>query len=418
MISEHADPLARLGAKEVGGQNVYVYNLAKELGQIGWEVDIFTRWDTTSKQRVVRLGKGVRVIRVKAGPRRYIPRDHLTRYLREFTDDIVGFKNENKLNYDLIHTHYWMSGWVGLKLAKLWEVPIVVTYHSLGYLRYHALKSYKQHAPDSKFFTLRITWERQLAAQADSVLATSPYEKADLLKYYNAPEGTITVIPVGVNFDAFKPLLQSTARRHLKISARDKVILYVGRMEWRKGVGTLIVAFADFLKTRDDPERYRLILVGRTIGPERPEVNRLKKIAHEQGVSQHVTFVGSKEKRAVHYYYAAANLVVVPSYYEPFGIVPLEALSTGTPVVASKVGGLQYTSKDEVTGRLVTPRSPRHLAQALAEVTDKEDGYRQKIKRHAKLVLRRQFSWEAIARVADRHYKAVIKNKKADQRIK
>ena len=375
MISEHADPVARLGSKETGGQNVYVYNLAKQLGALGWEVDVFTRLDSANEQRVVRFARRCRVIRVASGPKRYVPRDHLFQYLPDFVDGIVSFKKAHNLSYDIIHAHYWMSGWSGLKLKKLWEIPLVGTYHSLGYIRYHSLKEHKEQKIDSEFFRFRIKWEKQLAREADLVITTSPYEKEDLAKYYDATSANLVVVPAGINPASFHPINQTIARKHLGLDPVKKVVLYVGRLEWRKGIGTLIAAFAKLAKTTEKDSAV-LIIVGRTDGNEANEVSRLKKLAHDLGIASLVRFVGSKEKKQVRLFYSAANVCAVPSYYEPFGIVPLEALACGTPVVASSVGGLQMTSVDGTTGHLVAPRTPELLAAALKDVLDNETTYR------------------------------------------
>lgn len=412
MISEHADPLAKPGSKEVGGQNVYVLNLARALSKIGWEVDVFTRWDSPKKQRVIKFAQRARVIRVTAGPRHYIPRDELFKYLPDFVDDIVRFRKENGINYDLIHSHYWMSGWCGLKISNLWGIPLISTYHSLGYIRYSALKNFENYNVENKFFKLRLHWEREIAKLSSKVVATSPYEQNDIMKFYGGNSKKIKIIPAGIDPKNYYPLNHATARKSLNIVDCENIILYVGRIEWRKGIGTLIVALSELSKIDENMyEKTRLIIVGRTRGPESKEVKRLKKIAQQFGVLQKITFTGSKDVSDLRKYYSAANVCVVPSYYEPFGIVPLEALACNCPVIASKVGGLQYTVKDGIAGYLVPPRNVSQLATAINRVLEDNSGFRQKVMKYTNKSLLKKFVWNSIAKDISSLYKRTIKDK-------
>ncbi|MEX0594547.1 MAG: glycosyltransferase [Patescibacteria group bacterium] len=409
MISEHADPLARPGSKEVGGQNVYVYNLARALSKIGWEVDVFTRWDNPNKQRVIKFAQRARVIRVKSGPRHYIPRDELYKFLPDFVDDVVSFKKENNLNYDLIHTHYWMSGWCGLKISSLWDVPMVATYHSLGYVRFHTLKAFKKHSPDNDFFRKRISWEKKIAQLSDSVLSTSPYEREDITKYYGVSSHNIAVIPAGIDAKTYYPINKSVARRTIQRPADEKIVLYVGRIEWRKGIGTLISALAKVIEAKKiDTSNLKLLIVGRTVGPEKKEVKRLKQLAQHLGIAERIIYTGSKDASQLRHYYSAADVCVVPSYYEPFGIVPLEAMACGTPVIASKVGGLRYTVKNKKAGLLVPPRNPKGLSRAINNILGNEDHYIKSVSQYARDVVLKEFVWPAVAKEASNLYKKII----------
>lgn len=409
MISEHADPLAKPGSKEVGGQNVYVYNLARSLSKIGWEVDVFTRWDNPKKLRVVKFAQRARVIRVAAGPRNYIPRDELFKYLPDFVDDIIKYKKENKANYDLVHSHYWMSGWCGLKISRLWDIPLISTYHSLGYIRYNALKDFKRHNAENDFFKLRLHWEKEVAKYSNVILATSPFERSDILKYYNGDKKKIEIIPAGIEPKNFYPLNSTIARKSLNINENENIILYVGRIEWRKGIGTLIVALSELSKI--DAEKFensRLIIVGRTKGPERKEVKRLKDTAQKFGVLHKISFAGSKDISELRKYYSAANVCVVPSYYEPFGIVPLEALACNCPVIASKVGGLQFTVKNKHAGYLIPPRKPHHLANAIKHLLN-DNSIKQRVMSYTDKVVLKKFIWSSIAQEMNKLYINTIK---------
>lgn len=410
MISEHADPLAPPGAKETGGQNVYLYHLAKELSKRGMYVDVYTRWDKGNKNEVVRFAKRARVIRVVSGSKHYIPRDHLFKYLPDFVDGIVAFKNKNKLAYDLIHSHYWMSGWSGLKLSELWHIPLTTTYHSLGYVRYHTLRRYKEQTFDSKFFQFRVEWEKILSQNA-SVIATSPFEKNDLIKHYNASAQNVTVIPAGIDLRMFRRVHRSTARKRIGLDAQAITIMYAGRIEWRKGIATLLYSIPKLLQKNPNLKKnLKLLIVGRkSSGAERKEVERLKSIILALKIQKYIHFVGSKNRTEMKYYYSAADVCAVPSYYEPFGLVPLEAFSCQCPVVASKVGGLQYTIHHDKTGLLVPPRDPDALARAMDDVIQNRSKYVSEISKFSNNELKHEFSWEAVAKEMVAYYDKLIK---------
>lgn len=411
MISEHADPVARPGAKEAGGQNVYVHQLAKEMGRRGWYVDIFTRWDNSQKRQVIQASQRVRVIRIKSGPKKYVSRDHLFDYMPEFAKNISLFIEKHKLVYSLIHAHYWMSGWSGLKLKEKYRIPLFMTYHSLGYVRYHTLKKYKM-VSDSEFFRFRIKWERELAEKSDVVVATSPFEKQDIIRYYDVKAKNTIIIPVGIDPKMFKQVEAAHARTKIGQSLHGYIILYVGRIEWRKGIGTIISALGKLTASKTGKYRHhniRLLIVGRKVGPEAKEVRRLIRLAKTNGVADRIQFLGSKDQNKLHYYYSAANICVASSYYEPFGIVPLEALSSGVPVVASKIGGLQYTSVDGKTGKLVPPRNPVKLAEAIDEVLENEKKYRRSVRQYAQTTLKKEFTWPKIAVRMEQAYNKEVK---------
>jgi D-inositol-3-phosphate glycosyltransferase len=406
MISEHADPAASPSARESGGQNVYVSHLACEMGRLGWEVDIYTRWDSKTKVQVLSLAPRVRVIRIKSGPKRFVPRDHLFQYLPEFVDNIIAFKRENKLEYDLVHSHYWMSGWSGRKLSVLWEIPLVMTYHSLGYLRYHALKKFEPARADTDFFRFRIGWEHALAEESDLVICTSDYERADLIKHYTS-DARIEVVPAGINSKLFHPVQKNSARRRLGIDQQKTIILYAGRLEWRKGVGTLISSIQNLRKKNEFENGLQVLIVGRTTGADKKEYQRLKELAEKQGVAQYITFVGATDREEMKYFYSAADVCVVPSYYEPFGQVPLEAFSCHCPVIASRVGGLQYTVTED-TGYLVPPRRADSLAVALDHVLRNKEQYREKAIKFAREVIPHKFTWNVVSKQIEAHYLYLI----------
>lgn len=373
MISDHADPLAKIGSKESGGQNIYVMNLASFLAHAGLEVDVYTRWDRASKKEVVEVQPGFRVIRVKAGPRAYMPRDNFLEVIREFTTNIKARIERENLQYDSIFSNYWFSGIIGLKLAKSYRLPQVHVYHSIGKIRFETLKKQSEPSPEvCEFFAKRIKWEQKIAEQVTTIITTSPVEQAEIIKLFKVSIDKITCIPVGVDTRLFHPYPRAVVRKKVKVSPDVPLILYVGRLEWRKGIGTLLYAFKNLPERWDNAE---LLIVGggpskKTDGQDAQEYKRLVAMAKELGIENRVRFVGARSQKQIVAYYSAADVCVVPSYYEPFGIVPIEAMACGTPVVASRTGGLQFTVQDSITGYLAEPRNYRDLAQKIAVVLE------------------------------------------------
>jgi D-inositol-3-phosphate glycosyltransferase len=365
-ISEHASPLATLGGVDSGGQNVYVGELARNLVELGYHIDIFTRWDNNALPEIIHWIPGVRVIHVKAGPVEVLEKEKLLPFMGEFINSMVAFINAAAESYDLIHANFWMSALVATELKKIFHIPFVVTFHALGYVR-------KLHQGDcDKFPAERIEIEKQIVQEADQIIAECPQDKEDLIQYYDARNSTITIIPCGFNPHEFYPLDRFLARMVLKLDHSEKLILQLGRMVPRKGVDTVIRAFS---KVRNAGLSIRLVIVGgetdESDDEKNPEIRRLREIAHSEGVSDSVTFTGRKTRDILRYYYAAADLFITTPWYEPFGITPLEAMACGTPVIGSNVGGIKYSVEDGKTGYLVPPQNEEALAEKiLASLSD------------------------------------------------
>jgi len=370
LISDHADPLAEVGSKEAGGQNIFVYYLASFLGRLGVSVDVFTRWDKKNKKEVVHLNNYLRVIRVKAGPKRYIPRDSFLDVVDEFAENILKRIKQEKNYYDIIHTNYWFSGIIGLKITQIIKRPLVHVYHSIGQVRFDSLSKLKLPKGENEIFKKRLMAEKEIARKADRIIATSPVEKKIIKKLFRINEKKIDVITIGVDTKIFKPIKKGKARKLLGFENKKKIIIYVGRIEWRKGIGTLIYAFREVVKHFPKSKLY-IIGGGNSKAAQKldsAERERLKNIIKELNLGNRVSLLGSKKQKKLYQYYSASDVCVVPSYYEPFGIVPLESMACGTPVVASKTGGLQFSVKDGITGHLAKPRNYKDLAKKIITV--------------------------------------------------
>ncbi len=403
MLSAHTCPLAMLGGRKTGGMNVYVRELSRELGRRGWAVDIFTHAESLTRPIVIQMARNVRVVHVVAGPVKHIGRYELYRYLPEFAKNILDFADSEGIAYNLIHSHYWLSGLVAQRLREAWGIPFVQMFHTLG-----ALKNQVAETDADRERAVRIESEARLMHLADSIVAATPLDKHHMVEHYRANPAKIRVIPCGVNLKLFRPLSRTEARRELGLRADHHVLLYVGRIEPLKGLDTLFHAVARLMARRPEwRARTELIVVGGGTAPSAEgwteEMARLRHLRHQLGLHDVVIFLGAQDQETLPYFYAAADAVVMPSHYESFGLVALEAMACGTPVVASRVGGLTHTVVDGVTGFLVPPKSPNALASRLERLLE-DAALRRRMGQNG-IRRARQFGWPAVADRVERLYR-------------
>jgi D-inositol-3-phosphate glycosyltransferase len=351
LISAHTSPLATLGGRETGGMNVYVRETAVELARLGHAVDVFTR-DDGSMPVIQSPAPGVRVIALEAGPRAPVEKEDLPQHLPGFLNALRAFREREELRYGAVHSHYWMSGWVGRHLQRLWDVPHVAMFHTLGEVKRRA-------RVEERESDYRIETERAIVATADRIVVASAHEKGQLIRLYGASDRRVAVIPCGVNLDRFRPQDRAAARAALDLPPESSIVLFVGRLEPLKGVEILIDAIAELEDTTPD-----LVIVG---GDQRASsyMAGLKAQAERAGIGDRVRFVGAVAQESLPAYYSAADVCVVPSYYESFGLVALEAMACGTPVIASRVGGLTGTIRDGESGYLIPWRCPQPFADKI-----------------------------------------------------
>ncbi|MFA4911176.1 MAG: glycosyltransferase, partial [Desulfobacteria bacterium] len=357
-------PLDVLGGRDTGGMNVYVRELSRKLGERGIRVDIFTRSKDPSIPKVVYMDEKVRVIHIRAGMEEPYHKNLIWNHLPEFLEGISGFAREEGITYDLIHSHYWLSGWIAGKLGQEWGIPTVHMSHTLGFLKNQAAKS-----DDEKETPLRLENEIRVLRAADRVIVTTPLEKIQINREFDIPLDRIEVIPCGVDSNLFKPWKSEEAKFHLGLNGQ-KFILFVGRIDPIKGIDNLIRAM-NILKKDDgnNANGLRLLIIGGTMSnesnEEESEFRNLMKLTSELNLEDRVEFLGTKRQDLLPYYYSSAEVCVLPSRYESFGIVALEAMACGTPVIASEVGGLSYVMGDEEAGFLVPEGDPEILAERI-----------------------------------------------------
>ncbi|MGD1118781.1 MAG: glycosyltransferase [Dehalococcoidales bacterium] len=355
MLAAHSCPVGDLGAKDTGGMSVYIRELARELGKSGHNIDLYTRVHDPADPRVEDLSQGVRLIHLRAGREARIQKMAVYFSLPEFTFNLENYWQENGLKYDVVFSHYWMSALVGKYLQQKYRVPYIAMYHTLGAVK-NAI-GIGEGEPE-----LRIVSERDTIHDCRKVIVATEKEKQDVVRFYGTSPDKVSVVACGVNMDIFRPVDKVAARRKLGITD-DKIILYVGRIDPLKGIGQLIRTMP-LLKDKSDP---RLIIIG---GDENSseEVAKLQKLSDTLGVSDRVTFQGLIRQDRLKEYYCAADVCVVPSYYESFGLVPLEALACGTRVVATDVGDLKNIIRQGKTGYIVPDNAPENLAACIASV--------------------------------------------------
>lgn len=352
-LTVHTSPLASPGGRDAGGMNVYVRQLSAELARRGVMVDVFTRRTAPSQPEVAFMKPGVRLVHIAAGPARPVEKERLPAYLDAFADGMRDFAARDGVRYDVLHSHYWLSGWVAEQLRQTWDVGHVAMFHTLGEAKNRSHLS--EHEP-----LRRIDAERAIAAAADRIVCASRHEKDLLISLYNADPARVAVVPCGVDLDRFRPLGKDQARQALGLRQDDRIILFVGRIEPLKGIDILIGAAAQL---EDQPD-FHVLIVGGDKRAQR-EVRELRDLAAGLGIGDHICFVGAVDHEQLPLFYNAADVCVVPSYYESFGMVAVEAMACGTPVVASRVGGLATTVSDGETGYLIPWRCPEPFAERL-----------------------------------------------------
>ena len=409
MFSVHADPLAAIGSRESGGQNVYIRNLVINLDKQGWRIDVFTRLDDPKKNTVAKIGKNSRVIRLKGGKPTYIPKGQLHSHFSEIYKNFLKFINFQN-PYKIFHGHHYDGGWIALQAHREFNEPLIINFHSLGRVRFQTQHLYAVKSNEQKIFEERFAMEQKIIKEASLIISLADTEKRDLNLLYGASLEKVVVLPGGVNMGEFMPVPKNKARETLRLSKEDFILLFVGRLEWRKGVGTLISAVG--LLEGNIPGVKALIVGGRIFGLRKNnddwnEYQRLLDKAEEENVSDKIHFVGRVDQGRLPLFYSAADILVIPSYYEPFGLVVLEGMASQIPIVASRKGGLRLTIKDGQNGLLFEPRNPFDLKEKVLQIYHSQELADFLLKNAYQDVLE-NYSWKYIAEKINNIYKSFI----------
>jgi D-inositol-3-phosphate glycosyltransferase len=407
MLSYHTCPLATLGGKDTGGMNVYVRDLTRQLGQMGIHVDVFTRSQDEHVPHVLHdLGYGNRVVHVPAGPEVPLPKGELAGYIPDFARGIAQFAAEKGIHYDLIHSHYWMSGVAAEQLSTEWGgTPIVQMFHTLG-----EMKNRVAQTPEEREGAYRLDGERQVIARADRIIVATMAEQAQLQWLYKADPVRMRVIPPGVDVSHFYPIPVDEAKQFVGLAPDDRMLLFVGRIEPLKGLDTLIRAVA-CLNLSGLKEPVRLAIIGgepeANPGEMSAEMARVQQLCDELCVGKLVAFLGKRSQDTLPYYYSSAEVLVMPSHYESFGMVALEAMACGTPVVASQVGGLAYLVRNGETGYTVPDGDSDALCKCLTGLLG-DTQLRRTLGRQA-ADYAQNYAWEKIAAQVFEVYEELVK---------
>ncbi len=389
VVSVHTSPLDQPGAGDAGGMNVYIVEVSRRLAARGIAVDVFTRATSSDLPPVVEMSPGVTVRHVSAGPFEGLGKEELPAQLCAFTAGVLREEAQHEPgHYDVVHSHYWLSGQVGWLARDRWSVPLIHTAHTLAKVKNAALADGDRPEP-----RLRVIGEEQVVAEADRLVANTADEARQLVEHYGADPRRTLVVPPGVDLDRFTPGDRLAARRALGVPADAVVLAFVGRIQPLKAPDLLLTAAARMLA--DDPalrDRLRVHVVGAPSGSGLEAPRQLEELAASLGIADLVRFLPPQAPDRLALHYRAADVAVVPSHSESFGLVALEAQACGTPVVAAAVGGLPTAVRDGVSGVLVGSRDPAAYAAAIRAVLARRPMLAAGARRHAGA-----FSWDRTA---------------------
>ena len=398
MLSVHTSPLDMPGrTRDAGGMNVYIHQLARELGQSQLSIDIFTRRTNENTPQIVLISPRVRVIHISAGPPTPIHKDELYRYLPAFAQQIEEFRTRTGKQYDILHSHYWLAGVVAMQLAQRWHVPHITMFHTLARLKQLA-------NPDATEPPLRLEMERQLIQQADRIIASTAEERTQIIRHCGATPRQVEVIPCGVDLQRFVPHDCAIAREELGWKQDAPILLFVGRLDPFKGPDVLLRAAA-MMKAKAQ------VMIaggnrengGKGLGDA--EIQELRRLATDLRIGKRVHFLGARPQQELPLLYSAADVTVMPSYHESFGLAAVESLACGTPVVATRAGGLTTIVRNGETGYLV-PRCCGFFAEKLDTLLQQPDLLEQMRQAARPSIL--EYSWKRVASQVRDMYQDVL----------
>ena len=383
MLSIHSSPLGELGTINTGGMSIYIRELAFEMARLGHTIDIFTCAGISGNEPVVQLANNVRLIHFTLSEKTFSTNQDLFPLLPNIFIILEEFTEKEKLRYDIVHSHYWLSGCLGAMIEGKWHIPHVVMFHTLGLMKTPT-------DPGKQVTRQRVFQEKKLVLQSQKIIAPTQQEKINLIDFYHSSPDKIDVIPGGVNLDLFQINNQKDARKHIDINLDGLLLLFVGRFAVEKGI-TLLLEAIHLLHNKTP---LQLMVIGGD-GCQDFRQQDLADQAAQLHIEKQVHFIGRIDHQQLPLYYNAADLVIMPSLYESFGLVCLEALACGTPVVSTQVGIMPSILDRKTNGTTITKTSPHNLATAIENFLPDERSIifdPQKVRQTVE-----KFSWQHVA---------------------
>ena len=394
MFCLHSHPLGNLGTKETGGMSVYICHLALELGKLGYFVNIFTLFNGLYHKKIMILGNNVRLIHITVHNNSPLNQQAVYSNVEEFIKGVEDYRSRTGITYDIIHSHYWLSGLVGLRVQKKWSKPHVITFHTICAIR-------KKIAPDSNTSDFRLRCEKELVNGCNLVVALTNQEKKNIRQLFKCLSSKISVIGCGVDLVTFSPVDKRKARKALGVSDSEMMLLYVGRIDPMKRVDRLLGAAALLNKE----VLCKVFIVGGDRKPG-PEQRKLYEMAEKLNIKDRLFFPGSLPQKILPLYYSGADVFIYPSAYESFGLAGLESLACGTPVLATEVGVFPQILTGRVNGRLLFDVNSKLVVKKTREVLAQCRGTKnvtEKIRNSIK-----EYTWARAARAMSSEYERLI----------
>lgn len=392
VLSYHTCPISDEGM-EVGGMNTYVTELSKELSKKGFMIDIFTRVQSPKGPRIITVQKNLRVIHLPSGPLKYIKPKYLKEHIPEFVKNYNEFVSNEKIKYDLLSCHYYLSGIVGLEIKKKYNLPMIMTFHTLA-----LMKNLVARGSEEKETLDRIKSEQELVKATDVMIATSESDGKYLQTLYNCPREKIKILIPGINFDLFHPIEKSIAKKYIGASEDHKIILFAGRIEPLKGIDVLLYSIKILLQ-KYPKSKLCLWIVGGNISSDlrlwSKELQKLDELRKILNISTSVKFIGRKNQKDLPYYYSAAEVVAMPSHYESFGLTALEAMACGTPVITTDATGVSDIFDEKHESLITSANNPLMLAEKIRQLVCDEKNHEKISKEVYENV--KDLSWESVA---------------------
>ncbi|KAA3638254.1 MAG: glycosyltransferase [Armatimonadetes bacterium] len=390
-VAMHSSPLIQPGSGDAGGMNVYLDRLSRTMAARGINITTFTRRTSVINPTVVDVAERYRVVHIEAGPLGLMSLVDMKPHAPKFASGVIDWIDENEASFDLVHSHYWLSGRTGVRVKDRYSIPLANSFHTLGKVKDRTRAPNEVGSSSERLLT-----EAEVIKQSDCVIASTPYEFEDLLEHYGASPERLCVNPPGVDHDVFKPGERSFARSQLGLGD-GPIILYAGRIQAHKGTAVAVEAYA-LLRSQLDPKlgMPRLLIVGGASGEDgTAELERCRTIARRSGVSDGVDLIDPVSHDILAKYYRAADLVIVPSRSESFGLVAAEAQACGTPVVAANIGGLAYVVSSSESGLLVDHNVPEAYCTAMKAILE-HPGFAKRLSDGA-VAFSQRFSWDTTA---------------------